>query len=65
MIATMKIETYLEFKGLPVAKAAKELKITRGYLYEILKKTRRPGRKLALRIRDWSDGAVGFDDLWK
>jgi hypothetical protein len=44
---------------------AKEINYTFNYLYHIMRGKMIPGRKLAQRIRDWSDGAVGFDDLWK
>ena len=61
----MNLKTYLEFKHIPVKKAAGELKIARGYMHEIISGKRPPGRKLAQRIVDWTDGAVRYEDLWE
>ena len=60
----MNLKTYLEFKQIPVKRGAAELKIARGYLHEIISGKRPPGRKLAQRIVDWTDGAVRYEDLW-
>ena len=61
----MKLGTYLEFKQIPVVQAASQLKIKRQYLYAILKDGKKPGRKLAMRIKEWSDNAVDYGDLWE
>ena len=60
-----KLEVYLRLTKKTKAQAAKELTINRQYLHYILTGKAIPGRKLAQRIREWSDGAVSFDDLWK
>jgi len=61
----MKLKDYIEFKRIGKTRVAKDLKITRQYLYEILKGNMSPGRKLAQRIAEWSENAVTFQDLWK
>ena len=60
----MKLKTFLNLTQKPVTQAAKELGIARTYLHAILSEKRAPGRKLADRIIQWSDGAVKYDDLW-
>ena len=60
----MKLQTYLELKRIGKTRAAKELSITRTYLYEILGKRMIPGRKLAQKIVEWSEGDVRYEDLW-
>lgn len=64
MVGAMKLKTYLEFKQKSMHMAAKELGITRSWMYEVLMERKPPGRKLALRIVEWSDGAVRLEDLW-
>ena len=60
----MKLESYLKLTGKTKTQAAKELGINRQYIHYIIKGINIPGRKLAMRIREWSDGAVGYDDMW-
>ena len=61
----MKLKDYIELKRIGKTRVAKELKITPTYVYEILAERMIPGRKLAQRIIEWSQGAVTFQDLWK
>ena len=60
----MKLKTYLELKKISTTRAAKELGVTRTYLYEIMGKRMIPGRQLAQRIITWSQGDVRYEDLW-
>ena len=61
----MKLKEYLEWKQIAKGVAAKELKISRQYLYEILRGRMIPGRDVAQEIVKWSQGTVTFQDLWK
>jgi len=61
----MKLKEYLEWKQIPKGAAAKEIKISRQYLYEILRERMIPGRELAQRIVKWTGNSVTFQDLWK
>ena len=61
----MKLESYLKLTKKGKTQAAKELNINRQYLHYILRGLNIPGRKLAMRIKEWSDGAVGYDDMWE
>lgn len=61
----MKLPTYLKLTDKTIIQAAKELKICRQYLHDILRGKYAPGRKLGVRIHKWSDGAVGYDDMWE
>uniref|UniRef100_A0A6M3K1T4 Putative DNA binding, helix-turn-helix domain containing protein n=1 Tax=viral metagenome TaxID=1070528 RepID=A0A6M3K1T4_9ZZZZ len=61
----MELKTYIKQRGISVKKAAQELEITRGYLYEIVGKRISPGRKTAIKIQDWSQNLVKFVDLWE
>ncbi|MFO7785244.1 MAG: hypothetical protein R6V25_11475, partial [Desulfatiglandales bacterium] len=63
--ASMKLKTYLEFKSISVAQAAKKLDVTPSWLYEIVAGRKPAGRKLALKIVEWSGGDVRLEDLWK
>jgi hypothetical protein len=60
----MKLKTYIELKRISKTRVAKELRITPTYVYEILASRMIPGRKLAQRIVEWSQGDVRFEDLW-
>jgi DNA-binding XRE family transcriptional regulator len=60
----MKLISYLQYKRVSKTRAAKELNITRQYLYQIMSGKMGPGRKLAIKILKWSDGEVRFEDLW-
>jgi hypothetical protein len=62
---SMKLGTYIELKKISKTRAAKELQITRTYLYEILGNRMIPGRKLAQKISQWSQGDVRYEDLWQ
>lgn len=61
----MKPSAYIKLTKKTVTQAAKELKINRQYLHAILVGKMIPGRKLAIRMRKWSDGAIDFEDVWK
>jgi plasmid maintenance system antidote protein VapI len=63
-LGTMKLKTYLEFKQKSVRQVAKDLGVTRSWLYEVVNERQPAGRKLALRIVEWSGGAVRLEDLW-
>ena len=60
----MKLQDYLKYKSIKIPEAAKQLKITRAYLYEIIGERKIPGRKLAQKILKWSEGNIRFEDLW-
>ena len=61
----MRLPAYLKLTKKTVVQAAKELKISRQYLHDIIRGKYAPGRKLGNRIREWSDGAIGYDDMWE
>lgn len=61
----MEIKKYIEYKNISVGETAKQLGITRAYVYELISRRRAPGRKLALKILKWSDGDIRFEDLWE
>ena len=60
----MKLKSYLNFTKKSVTQAAKELKINRQYLHCLLVGKNNPGRKLAMRIREWSDNTIDYKDMW-
>jgi hypothetical protein len=60
----MKLDKYLEKKGLSAEKAAEELGITRQHMQSLRMYRSPAGRKLAGKIIAWSGGEVGYDDLW-
>jgi len=60
----MKLSAYLKLSKKTVTQTAKELKINRQYLHAILLGKMVPGRKLAMRIKQWSENAVNYEDLW-
>lgn len=60
----MELKTYIKQRGISVEKAAKEIGITRGYLFEIVGGRVSPGRKTAIKIKNWSQNLVKFRDLW-
>jgi DNA-binding XRE family transcriptional regulator len=64
MLPAMKLNDYLKLKGMTKTQAAKELEITRKYIHEIMAGKMGPGRKLATRIIEWSQGAIRYEDLW-
>jgi len=61
----MKLKEYLEWKQIAKGVAAREIKISRQYLYEILRGRMIPGRKVAQQIVEWTHGYVTFEELWK
>jgi len=61
----MKLKEYLEWKQIAKGVAAREIKISRQYLYEILRGRMVPGRDVAQAIVKWTDGYVTFEELWK
>lgn len=60
----MTLKTYLQLKKISTTRAAKELQVTRTYLYEIIAKRMIPGRILAQRIVQWSNGDIRYEDMW-
>ena len=61
----MKLKDYIELKRVSKTRVSRDLGISRKFLYDILQGKVPPGRKLALRIKDWSDNAVDYRDLWE
>lgn len=61
---SMTFKTYLQVKKISTTRAAKELGVTRTYLYEIIARRMIPGRKLAQKIVAWSNGDIRYEDLW-
>jgi hypothetical protein len=61
----MKLPAYLKLTKKTVTQAAKELSINRQYMHCLLVGKNKPGRKLAMRIREWSQDAIGYDDMWE
>ena len=64
-IGIMELKKYIEARKLTIDKAASELGISRGYLYELVSRRMLVGRKTGSKIIAWSDGMVTFEDLWK
>ena len=60
----MKLNKYRQFVKKTQAECAKELEITVVYFSEIERNVNQPGRKLADKIISWSDGMIGYEDLW-
>jgi len=60
----MKLIEYIKQREISVDMAAKEIGITRGYLYEIIGGRMSPGKKTALNIIKWSQNLVKYNDLW-
>jgi len=54
---------YLFKYNLPVKKFAADLRISPSYLYQLLRKERKPSLHLALRIERYTDGEVSVEDL--
>jgi plasmid maintenance system antidote protein VapI len=57
---SMYLEEYLKNNGIEKKEFAKQLDIHPNYLYMILKRIRRPGPKLALKIETLTSGVVGL-----
>ena len=64
-MATMKLQNYIKERNLSLDQTAKDLGITKAWLYELVSERMEPGRKLAFEIMKWSDGMVKMKDLWK
>lgn len=58
----MNLKSYLEHNQISPAKAAKELNISRGHFYQLLLPEHTAGKKLALRIMQWSNGAIDYSE---
>jgi len=56
---------YLFKHNLPVKKFAADLGISASYLYQLLKKERKPSLELALKIERYTQGKVSVDELRK
>ena len=61
----MKLKEYIQLRDITVIIAAKELGVTRQYVYALMTGQFTAGRKMAMKIRDWSQNLVKFDDLWE
>jgi predicted GIY-YIG superfamily endonuclease len=59
------LKATMKKKGKTIFDVANELDYGGNYLQAILKGRLKPGKKLAIRIREWSEGAVGYDDMWE
>ena len=60
----MKLKNYISKRQIQISRAAIELNISVGYLYELIAERMVPGRKTALEIVKWSGGMVKLKDLW-
>ncbi len=56
---------YLFKHDLPVKKFAADLGISASYLYQLLRKERKPSLELALKIERYTQGKVSVDELRK
>ncbi len=61
----MKLRQYREKTKLTQKVVAEHLKITTTYYSDIERGIYKPGRKLADKIIKWTDGKVGYKDLWE
>lgn len=59
----MQLKNYRIQNKLSVAKVAQNLSVTRQHIYEIERGSAFPGRSLALRISEYTNGAVSVEDL--
>jgi len=60
----MKLKDYITERQIQISRAAIELNVSIGYLYELIAERMVPGRKTALQIVKWSGGMVKLKDLW-
>jgi DNA-binding transcriptional regulator YdaS (Cro superfamily) len=61
----MTMRDYLFKHDLPVKKFAADLGISASYLYQLLRKERKPSLELALKIERYTQGKVSVDELRK
>jgi hypothetical protein len=61
----MLLKEYLKTERIGMTRAAKELRVHKTYLYEIVGRRMPPGRKLAQRIVEWSKRKITLEDLWE
>ncbi len=59
----MSLKQYLQRNNIPVAKAAKELNVSRQHIYDMTGGCAYPSRKLAIRIEEWSRGELTKERL--
>ena len=52
---------WMEANGFSVNEIADEWEISRSYVYGLMNGSQTPSRKLALSIKEWTDGAVTVD----
>ncbi|MCB1110795.1 MAG: helix-turn-helix domain-containing protein [Chlamydiia bacterium] len=57
------MKAYLFKHDLPVKKFAADLKISVSYLYQLLRKERKPSLELALRIERYTHGEISVAEL--
>ena len=54
----MILREYINYKALRINHVAKQLGISRSYVYDLINYKHYPSRKLALRIEEWSKGEI-------
>ena len=64
-LSSMELKEYIEARRLSMPEAAKQLGISRGYLYMLIGNGREAGKKTAFKIIEWSQGMIRLEDLWK
>jgi len=57
-----KLEQYIQFKGISISQAAKEIGVSRPLLHYAMR-GQPLGRRKALRIQEWSNGLVPAAEL--
>lgn len=57
------MKEFLFKNNLPVKQCATDLGISASYLYQLLKKERKPSLSLALKIEQYTQGEVSISDL--
>ena len=61
----MKLSQYIAERRITQAEAAKGIGISRPYLSDILNEKVIPGRAVAFKIVNWTQGMVRLEDLWQ